>query len=163
MRIPKKYKIDTSGKSRAIFLNKNNNFFNKTHLSFLKKYYTKQKKEIRICLHQSKKSNLQVMVNLIILKKKYQIHYHNYSSEYYLPLNGKIRLVKFNSKNIYKEHIDVDGKKNIIGKIIRGEKHVAIPKGKFCIYLEFRSGSFNQHKNIFMKKFVSSKQYLKKK
>ena len=103
------------------------------------------------------------MVNLIILKKKYQIHYHNYSSEYYFPLKGKIRLTKFNSKNIYKEHIDIDGKKYLIGKIQRGEKHVAIPKGKFCIYLEFRSGSFYQHKNIFMKKFIDSKKYLEKK
>ena len=44
MRIPKKFKIDKSGKSQAIFLNKNNNFFDKFHLSFLKKYYIKKKK-----------------------------------------------------------------------------------------------------------------------
>ena len=53
-------------------------------------------------MHSSKKSNLQVMVNLIILKKNYQVHYHKYSSEYYFPLYGKLRLVIFDKKIITK-------------------------------------------------------------
>ena len=58
---------DNSGKSLAYFLKKF--IFNKNLVKELKQFYNKKKKEIRICMHSSKKSNLQVMVNLIILKK----------------------------------------------------------------------------------------------
>ena len=146
---------DESGKSLALFSKKKFEF-SVGLIKELKEYYKKNNKEIRICMHGSKKSNLQVMINLIIKKKKYQIHYHKYSSEYYFPLHGKIRLVTFNNNNKYKNHKDIDGKKILLGKIQKGEKHVAIPMKKYCIYLEFRSGNFFQHKNIFLKKFVKS-------
>ena len=58
---------DNSGKSLALFSKKF--IFNKNLVKELKQFYNKKKKEIRICMHSSKKSNLQVMVNLIILKK----------------------------------------------------------------------------------------------
>ena len=146
---------DESGKSLALF-SKKKFIFKKNLVNELKEYYKKNKKEIRICLHKSKKSNLQVMVNLIILKKNYQVHYHNYSSEYYFPLYGKLRLATFNKRNNYKNHTDIDGKENLIGKIVKGERHIAVPLKKYCIYLEFRSGNFYQHKNIFLKKNIKS-------
>ena len=94
----KDFKKDETGKSLALFSKKKFEF-NTSLIKELKNYYKKNNKEIRICMHSSKKSNLQVMVNLIILKKIYQVHYHKYSSEYYFPLDGKIRLVTFNDKN----------------------------------------------------------------
>ena len=150
---------DDTGKSLALF-SKKKFIFSNNYLKELKNYYKKNKKEIRICMHQSKKSNLQVMVNLIILREEYEVHYHQYSSEYYLPLYGKLRLVSYNSKNKYRSHSDIDGKKNIIGKIIKGERHIAVPMSKYCIYLEFRAGNFFQHKNIFTKKFIKSSKIL---
>lgn len=146
---------DNSGKSLALF-SKKKFIFNKNLVKELKQFYNKKKKEIRICMHSSKKSNLQVMVNLIILKKNYQVHYHKYSSEYYFPLYGKLRLVIFNKKNNYKSHADIDGKKNLIGKISKGDRHIAVPLNKYCIYLEFRSGNFLQHKNVFLKKNIKA-------
>ena len=150
---------DDTGKSLALF-SKKKFIFSNNYINELKNYYKKNKKEIRICMHQSKKSNLQVMVNLIILREEYEVHYHKYSSEYYLPLYGKLRLVSYNSKNKYRSHSDIDGKKNIIGKIIKGERHIAVPMSKYCIYLEFRAGNFFQHKNIFTKKFIKSSKVL---
>ena len=147
--------IDNSGKSLALF-SKKKILFDKNLVKELKHFYKKNKKEIRICMHSSKKSNLQVMVNLIILKKDYQVHYHKYSSEYYFPLYGKLRLVTFNKRNNYKSYIDIDGKENLIGKITKGERHIAVPMNKYCIYLEFRSGNFLQHKNVFLKKIKAS-------
>ena len=150
---------DESGKSLALFSKKKFEF-TASLIKELKEYYKKNNKEVRICMHSSKKSNLQVMVNLIILKKNYQVHYHKYSSEYYFPLDGKIRLVTFNDKNKFKDYSDIDGKKNLVGKILKGERHVAVPTKKYCIYLEFRSGNFFQHKNIFLNKFVKSNEIL---
>ena len=126
----------------------------------LKEFYKKEKKEMRICMHSSKKSNLQVMINLIILKEKYQVHYHKFSSEYYFPLVGNLRLVIFNNNNKYKSHVDIDGARNIVGKIKKGERHIAVPTKKYCIYLEFRSGNFYQHKNVFSKKLVNKSDIL---
>lgn len=151
--------IDDTGKSLALFSNKKF-IFNNDYIKELKNYYKKNKKEIRVCMHHSKKSNLQVMVNLIILREEYEIHYHQYSSEYYMPLYGKLRLVSFSPKNRLKSYSDIDGKKNIIGKITKKEKHIAVPISKYCIYLEFRSGNFFQHKNIFTKKFIKSSKIL---
>jgi len=150
---------DNSGKSLALFSNKRFVFSN-NYIKELRNYYKKNKKEIRICMHKSKNSNLQVMVNLIILREEYEIHYHQYSGEYYLPLYGKLRLVSYSSKNRYREHSDIDGKKNILGKIKKGEKHIAVPISKYCIYLEFRSGNFLQHKNIYTKKFKKASKIL---
>ncbi len=146
---------DNSGQSLALF-SKKKFIFNKILIKQLKQFYKKNNKEIRICMHSSKKSNLQVMVNLIILKKNYQVHYHKYSSEYYFPIYGKLRLVIFDKKNNYKSHLDIDGKENLIGKITKGERHIAVPLKKYCIYLEFRSGNFLQHKNVFLNKIIKS-------
>ena len=146
---------DNSGKSLALFAKKKF-VFSKNLIKELKEFYKKNKKELRICMHKGKTSNLQVMVNLIILKKIYQVHYHKYSSEYYFPIHGKLRLVIFNKKNQYKSHVDVDGKVNLLGKISKGERHIAVPMSQYCIYLEFRSGNFLQHKNVFLKKYINS-------
>lgn len=150
---------DQSGKSLALF-SKKKFIFDKKLVLELKNYYHKNKEEVRICMHKSKKSNLQVMVNLIILKDSYQVHYHKYSSEYYMPLYGKLRLVTYNSQNKIQEHEDIDGKKNILGKIVKGERHIAVPLKKYCIYLEFRSGNFLKHKNVFLSKFEKSSKIL---
>ena len=67
-----------------------------------------------------------------------------------MPLHGKLRLVTYNSQNKIHTYEDLDGKENILGKIIKGEKHIALPLNKYCIYLEFRSGNFLMHKNVFL-------------
>ena len=54
------------------------------------------------------------MINLIILKDNYQVHYHKFSDEYYLPLYGKLRLVTYDYKNKIKSYEDLDGKKKTI-------------------------------------------------
>ena len=155
MKYSKNFKADKSGKSLALFFKKETNLFQSNLINKLVDIYKKKRIETRICLHRSKQSNMQVMINLIILKKKYQLHFHKFSSEYYIPLRGKLRLIIFNKKGKFIKYLDVDKKKGIIGKIIKGQVHVAIPKSKFCVYLEFRAGNFNRHKNIFLDKFIT--------
>ena len=158
--IPNKYILDSSGKSDALFFkSKNSNDLCRADLNFLKKYYSLFKKEVRICLHNNLSEELQTMINLIHQKKKYEIHYHNYSSEYYKVIEGKLKLLVF-KKNFKINKVYSLTKHDLIGKIKRGEYHVAVPETKTCIYLEFRSGNFKKHKNIFCKKSVSLKKAL---
>ena len=51
--------LDNTGKSLALYSKKKFDF-SKDYIKGLKNFYKKNKKEIRICMHQSKKSNLQV-------------------------------------------------------------------------------------------------------
>ena len=47
---------DDTGKSLALF-SKKKFIFSNNYIKEIKNYYKKNKKEIRICMHQSKKSN----------------------------------------------------------------------------------------------------------
>tara|TARA_B100000989_G_C19477248_1_gene443484 strand:+ start:656 stop:1141 length:486 start_codon:yes stop_codon:yes gene_type:complete len=157
----KKIILDKSGKSNALFFKNNMNVFDKKIINFLENHYKKKKTELRFCLHKSKSTNLQVMINLIVKKDKYQLHYHNFSDEYYFPIKGNLKLLTFDKKNKFINSFKVDKKKGFLGKIIKGQTHIAVPLKNFCIYLEFRSGNFTQHKNVFSKKFVNYKEALK--
>ena len=46
--------------------------------------------------------------------------------------------------------------KNLIGKISKGDRHIAVPLNKYCIYLEFRSGNFLQAQKCFFKKNIKA-------
>ena len=159
MNYHKVFKLDKSGKSDAFFFKKPGQLiFKKKYLTFLIERFKKEKKDIRICVHKNKSDKLQVMVNLIVKKKQYEIHYHKYSDEYYFPIKGSLKLLKFNQKGKLQSKI-VIGKDNIIGRVNKKERHVTIPTSSYCVYLEFRSGSFISHKNIFLNKFVNSRDY----
>ena len=151
----KKISLDQSGKSDAIYFLQKSNFFDKRIVTYLKNHYKKNKTELRFCLHSNKLNNLQVMVNLIIKKKKYQLHFHKYSDEYYFPLVGDIKILTFSNNGTYESSNEINKKNNFLGKVYKKQTHVAIPLSKFCIYLEFRSGNFINHKNIFLKKFIT--------
>ena len=156
-KINKIYKLDNSGLSRAFFI-RNFEAFNTKLLKVFLHDYSKEKKDIRFCLHQDRKSNLQTMINLIVKKKKYNIHYHKSSDEYYLPLKGSLILCKFEKKEFkLKKKIELDRKKKIMGKVSKREAHIAMPKGKYCIYLEFKSGKFSKIANHMYNKFYYPK------
>ena len=156
-----KLRLDSSGKSPAFFFNGKVSIFNKKIISRLEDHYKKNKTELRFCLHKDKKSNLQVMINLIVKKEKYQLHYHNYSDEYYFPIKNNLKLLTFNKKKKFDKSYTVDKNNFFLGKIYKGQVHIAVPLNKYCIYLEFRSGNFTQHKNIFLNKFLKYEQAFK--
>lgn len=147
--------IDKSGRSKALFFKDKKNIFSYQLLRHLEDYYKRNKSEIRFCIHENKKTNLQVMINLILKKKRYQLHYHNFSDEYYLPLKGNLKLLTFNKKNKFEKSFIVNKNNFFLGKIYKGQTHIAIPLNKYCIYLEFRSGNFTQHKNTLLKKYLN--------
>ena len=60
-------KEDKKAKSKSFFFTKESKVFNLKHVKFLEKYYYKEKKDIRICLHTSKKSKHH---DMIILQQK---------------------------------------------------------------------------------------------
>jgi len=157
----KKIRLDQSGISDAIFFRQKTNIFDKRIITHLKNHYKKNKTELRYCLHKDKSNNMQVMINLIIRKKKYQIHFHNYSDEYYFPIVGSLKILTFCKQGTFVSSNEIDKKNNFLGKVFKKQTHIAIPVKKFCIYLEFRSGNFTNHKNIFLKKFLNYNEAIK--
>ena len=75
-----KLKIDSSGKSTALFIKNKIPIISTKNLSFLRK----KKQNIRFCLHKSKKSKLHCMVNLILKKNGINTHKHNKDESYCL-------------------------------------------------------------------------------
>ena len=69
-------KEDKKAKSKSFFLTKESQIFNENYVKFLINFFNKTKKDIRICLHTSKKSNHHDMV---ILQQK-----NNFYTPYYL-------------------------------------------------------------------------------
>lgn len=150
--------LDTSGKSNAYFFKNSNKALRIKKINILK--FLKQKsnkRDVRLCLHGSKNSQGQCMINLIQKKKFYIPHFHNYSDEYYVALSGKLKLIKFNNSLKVKDVIVINSKETFLSKVNKGDLHVTLPVGKRCIYLEFRSGTFITHKNTYKKeKFLTT-------
>ena len=81
----KKIKVDKSGKSEALFLLDKIPVVNKKDLAIL----ISKKKNIRFCLHKSKKSKLHCMVNLINKNNNIRMHKH-LKDEAYCILKGNV-------------------------------------------------------------------------
>ena len=154
-------RLDKSGRSEALFFKDKKNIFSKKLVRYLEDHYKKNKHEIRFCIHENKKTNLQVMINLILKKTRYQLHYHNFSDEYYIPLKGNLKLLTFNKKKKFDNSFILNKDNSFLGKIYKGQTHIAIPLNRYCVYLEFRSGNFTQHKNTFLNKYLSYKKAVK--
>ena len=75
-------KEDKAAKSKSFFFTKESKTFNNNYINFLENFFIKEKKDIRICLHPSKKSNHHDMV---ILQQK-----NNYPNSLYLQLLYKL-------------------------------------------------------------------------
>ena len=60
-------KEDKTAKSKSFFFTKESKIFDKNYVKFLINFFNKTKKDVRICLHTSKKSNHH---DMIILQKK---------------------------------------------------------------------------------------------
>jgi cupin fold WbuC family metalloprotein len=141
------FKIDQSGKSSALFV-KNDRALSISDLNILIKMTKDKREDHRLCLHNSKKSKLHVMVNCLIKKKNVILQAHSTKDEFYYIIKGKLKI------NIY------SGKKKIINKIILGKKnkfyflkkkiiHSTIALSKICIFLECRTGPFDSKDTVY--------------
>ena len=139
-----KNKIDNSGKSAAIFIKDLVPIVDKKDFKRLINF----KKNIRYCLHNSRKSKLQCMVNLIRKKSGVKMHKHN-QEEVYCILKGKIQISYKSKKKIKK--VIMNNKKNQILYMPKNILHSIHSKTNYCIFLELTTGPFSK-KNTFYEK-----------
>ena len=149
----KNFLVDNSGKSKALFFKKSFPQINKQIIKQLINNYKKNKKDVRICLHENKSSKIQCMINLISKKNFYIPHFHKDSEEYYFFIKNDLTVNCFNKKLKLIKKINVN-KKNFLVKIEKNIPHITVPKNKFCIYLEFKLGPFDPKNSIVYKKKI---------
>lgn len=139
-----KKKIDTSGKSAAIFIKDLVPIIDKRDFKKLINF----KKNIRYCLHNSRKSKLQCMVNLIRKNSDVKMHKHN-QEEVYCILKGELQ-ISIRSKKKSKK-IVMNKNNNQILYMPKNILHSIHSKTNYCIFLELTSGPFSK-KNTFYEK-----------
>ena len=136
----KHLKEDKKAKTKSFFLDTKKNYFNKNHVNFLKNFYKKFKKDVRICLHKNSKSRHHDMVILQQQKNFYKPHKHKKKGETYHIIEGSMICIIFSdSGKIQKSNII---KKNDIFRTPLNKFHTMMPLSKFVIYHENKPGPF---------------------
>ena len=123
---------DTKGKSLAFFLEKNKNkILTSKQLNKIKNISIKKKKDIRICLHNSKLKGPQIMFISKYRneddKKKYFIHKQN---KMFLILDGKLVI------NNKKKKFELIKNRNICFFVMKKNILSTFSKSKISLYLE---------------------------
>ena len=149
----KNFLVDNSGKSEALFFKKSFPQINKQTIKQLINNYKKNKKDVRICLHENKSSKIQCMINLISKKNFYLPHFHKDSEEYYFFIKNNLIVTCFNKELRIRKKIFLN-KNNFLVKIEKNVPHITTPIKNFCIYLEFKIGPFNPKNSVIYNKII---------
>lgn len=133
-------KEDKAAKSKSFFFTKESKTFNNNYINFLENFFIKEKKDIRICLHLSKKSNHHDMVILQQKNNFYTPHKHLRKGETYHIIKGSMVCILFNEKGKIKKICRL--KKNDIFRTPLNIYHTMSPISKYVIYHESKTGPF---------------------
>lgn len=147
----KKFKIDNSGNSLAIFLKQEHLNINKELINKLKIFSKKNNNcNLRICLHRSKKSKLQNMIVLLNSKSldSFKIHKHKFKDEVYQIVDGKLKILVFKKNKINKKII-LEKNNNLILRLSKNKFHQVLPLSSLVIFHEIREGPFLGQDSIF--------------
>ena len=150
---------DKKAKSKSFFVNKDKIYFNNEMLSFLEKTFKKDKKDVRICLHTSKKDIHHDMVILQQRKNFYKPHKHLKKGETYHIIKGSMACILFNEKGKIMKFCKLT--KNNIFRTPINKYHTMIPLTKFVIYHESKPGPFLKNRDSIFPKWI--KKYDQKK
>ena len=144
-------KQDKKAKTTAFFFRKEAEVFNKKHILFLEKYYKKNNKDIRICLHTNQKDKHHDMIILQQKKNFYPPHKHLKKGETYHIIKGSMACVLFS--NFGKILKICKLKKNDIFRTPINKFHTMFPLTKFVIYHESKTGPFLKKKDSIFSKW----------
>ena len=133
-------KEDKKAKSKSFFLTKESQIFNENYVKFLINFFNKTKKDIRICLHTSKKSNHHDMVILQQKNNFYTPHKHLRKGETYHIIKGSMVCILFNDNGKVSKVCKL--KKNDIFRTPLNIFHTMSPISKYVIYHESKTGPF---------------------
>ena len=154
----KHLKEDKKAKTKSFFLKEKENFFSEKYIKFIKNFYKKFKKDVRICLHKNNKSKHHDMIILQQQKNFYKPHKHKLKGETYHIISGSMICIIFkDSGEIQKSFIL---KKNNIFRTPINRYHTMIPLSKYVIFHESRTGPFLKSDSNFPnwnKKFENKK------
>ena len=144
------FKLDKNGLSLAFFVKKKNFLITKKIIRDLEKFSKKNNNtDVRICMHLSKRSKMQNMINLIH-KKNFttEPHKHLHKEEIYHLIKGKMKIEYFIKKKKFTAILE----KNFnIFRMSKNTYHNIIPLSKMIIFHEIREGPFKKTDSIFKK------------
>ena len=165
---------DRKAKTKAYFFKKTEVVFNRKIINFLEKYYKKNKKDIRVCIHRDPSEKQHDMVLLQKRKDFYKPwfenrkmgtfpHKHLKKGETYHMIFGKMGCVLFNNNGKVKKMCVL--KKGDIFRVPKNTYHTMMPITNYVVYHESKIGPFlKKADSIFPKwlKKYNKFQYLKK-
>ncbi len=155
---------DKKAKSKSFFFKNDAQKFDERHINFLIKFYTKTKKDVRICLHPNKSSKHHDMVILQSKKNFYLPHKHLRKGETYHILKGSMACVLFNRMGKITKVCKL--KKNNLFRTPLNVFHTMLPISNYVIYHEGKTGPFlKKNDSIFPKwntKLTGNKRLIEK-
>ena len=131
---------DNKARTTAYFFKKEGIVFNNKFIKFLERYYTKEKKDIRICLHTNTKAKHHDMVILQQKKNFYEPHKHLKKGETYHIIKGSMACVLFSNNGKIKKICKLN--KNHIFRTPVNIFHTMLPISNIVIYHESKTGPF---------------------
>ena len=130
------FKVDTSGKSPALFLKNSIKINKKVVNELIKLSKLNNDINVRICMHKNKNSIIHNMIVLINKSQKYYKHLHPKSEEIYHLLEGKMKILETKRKKIIKKTLLVNQRDiHVVGKNI---EHIALPISLYTIFHEIK-------------------------
>ncbi len=158
----KSLRKDIKAKTTSFFFKKEGEVVDKKYINFLEKYFKKEKKDIRICLHTNTQAKHHDMIILQQRKKVYTPHKHLKKGETYHIIKGSMACVLFNDKGNIKKVCKL--KKNDIFRTPINVFHTMLPLTTFVIYHESKTGPFlKKNDSIFSKwskELTNQKRYI---
>tara|TARA_Y100000590_G_scaffold466087_1_gene640330 strand:+ start:2073 stop:2621 length:549 start_codon:yes stop_codon:yes gene_type:complete len=151
---------DRKAKTKAYFFKKTEVVFNRKIINFLEKYYKKNKKDIRVCIHRDPSEKQHDMVLLQKRKDFYKPwfenrkmgtfpHKHLKKGETYHLIKGRMACVIFNNKGKIKSAQAMYP--NDIFRTPINTYHTQIPLSEYVIYHEGALGPFKKGNSVFPK------------
>ncbi len=157
-------KQDYKAKTTSFFLLKEGEKIDQKYISFLKKSYGKNKKDIRLCLHKNPKAKHHDMIILQQRKNFYTPHKHLKKGETYHIIQGSMACVLLNNSGKITKVCRL--KKNEIFRTPLNIFHTMLPITKYVIYHESKTGPFlKKNDSIYPKwgkKLISDKRLIEK-
>ena len=148
----KNLKEDEKAKTTSFFLNTKKEFFSNKHINFILKYYKKNKKDIRICLHKGRNDKHHDMIILQQKKNFYKPHKHLRKGKTYHMVRGKMVTIIFTNNGKISTCCLI--KKGDIYRTPINKFHTFVPISKFVIYHESKVGPFLKKRDSIFPKWL---------
>ena len=137
--------IDDTGKSTACFAVRDNVAVGKKIIEDLKMLSQKLgNKDIRICLHNNRNSNLHNMINLLYKKEENIPHKHVHKSESYHIIEGRMTITIYNENGKIVDKCLLDEKETFLYRVGKNTFHTTVPETEYVIFHETRPGPFSK-------------------